>query len=173
MVEVKIEWNEKSLKEYCKFNIFGKTKRTLIAIMTLVLIYAVILTGCIMLFFAFNFSQGLILAAMLTVFWGAGALFLRSVMNSTVKKAMEENKDNPAQSVILGEHSVLVCQDGDPIGEIRWDKITGVYLNDKAEAVYINTKNDAVLILEKKNIVSGSMEELSKIAKEKQRELTK
>lgn len=173
MVEVKIEWSEKSLKEYCKFNIFRKTKRTLIAIVTLVLIYILILTACIVLFAAFNFSQGLILAAMITVFWGAGALFLRSIMNSMVQKAMEDNKDNPAESVVLGEHSILVCRDGNPVGEIRWEKITGVYFNDKAEAVYLNTKEGAVLMLEKKNIVSGSMEELSKIAKEKQRELTK
>lgn len=173
MVEVKIEWSEKSLKEYCKFNMFRKTKRVLILLLIMVFIYILLMTVCIAVSVTLKFYQILILAALITVFWGAGALFLHSVINSTVKKAMEDNKDNTHQSVILGEHSILVCQNGNPVGEIDWSVITGVFFNEKAESVYINTEKDAVLILEKKNIVSGSMEELNKIAREKQRELIK
>ena len=173
MVEVKIEWTEKNLKEYCMYNLFGKTKRILALVIMLIAIYLALVTGCIVLYFTYDFYQGLILAGMLTVFWAAGALFLRSVINSTVKKAVEENKDRPDQSVILGEHSVLICHGGDPVGEVKWDKITEVYFNDRAQTVYLNTGNDAVLMLEQKNIVSGTMEELREIVKEKRRETAK
>lgn len=173
MVELKIEWTEKNLKEYCMFNLFGKTKRILALVIMLIAIFLVLVTGCIVLYFAFDFYQGLILAGMLTVFWAAGALFLRSVVNGTIKKAIEENKNRLDQSVIVGEHSILICHSGTPVGEVKWDQITEVYFNDKAETVYLNTGNDAVLMLEKKNIVSGTMEELKKIAKEKRRETAK
>lgn len=173
MVEVKIDWTEENLKEYCKFNLFGKSKHSIILLIVLAVVYIVLVTGCVVLYVALNFYQSLILAAMLTVFFGAGALFLRSVMNSIVKKAMEENKDSHFERVIVGEHSIMVCQGGKPIGELMWDKVTGIYFNNKAETVYLNASDDAVLILEKKNIINGSMEELSKIAKEKQREHTK
>lgn len=173
MVEVKIDWTEKSLKEYCRFNIFGKTKKFSVLFLILAFLYVVLLAGCLTIFFAFKIYQSLLLAGMLTVFCIVGVLFFRSAINTAVKKAMEENSDGLAESVILGEHSILVCHDGNPVGEIKWDKITEIYLNDKAEAVYINTESGAALILSKENIVSGSMEELKKLTKEKQSEHTK
>lgn len=173
MVEVKIDWTEKSLKEYCKYNIFGKSKKISVLFSILIFLYVVLFTGCLILFFTFKIIQSLIPAAMLTLLLIGGVLFFRSAINAAVKKAMDENDNGLAENVILGEHSILVCHNGEPVGEIKWDKISEVCFNDKAEAVYINTESGAALILSKENIISGSMEELKKIAKEKQRECTK
>lgn len=173
MVEINTGLDEKSLKEYCRFN-FRRSKRNIILIAVLAVVYFTVLIGCFVLFFAFGYIRGMILAAVLSIFWGAGAMFLRSVLNTFARKAMEDNRDNTHESVILGESSILVCKNGEPIGEIKWEKITEIFFNDKAEAVYLSAaKEEAVLILEKKNIISGTMEELKRITEGKRREITK
>lgn len=173
MVEIKTGWSKESLKEYCKFKLFGKSKRNIILIVILGLIYLAVLTGCLVLFFAQGYTYLIIFAVLLTMLWGAGAFFIRSVMNTFVENAIKENEGDPSESIIVGESSILVCQSGEPAGEIKWDKITDIFFNDKAETIYLSAGENSVLILEKKNIVNGSMEELRKIAEGKKRECNK
>ncbi len=173
MVEVNTGWNEENLREYSEFNIFRKTKRTKILIFVLGAIDVLALAGGIVIFIITGFFQGFLLAGLLILFSVIWIFLMRAAINDFVKNSLKDNEDAVYESVMIEPSYITVCRQGKPEGRMSWDKINGIYYNGKADAFYLTAEENVLLILEKKNIVKGDMEELKKIACDKQKELPK
>ena len=173
MVEINTKWTEENLKEYTKFVTFSKGKFSKLVLVGLVVLYLVVVAGCLALFLVMKLTFALVMAILFTLFMIACGVFYAITLKDFVKATLKSGENEEFNSVLIGSDHIFICKDQQPIGELEWDKITKIYLNEKAGAVYLCTEENAVLILEFKNITNGTEQELREIVKEKYDKLSK
>ncbi|MDE6724472.1 MAG: hypothetical protein K2J79_02605 [Ruminiclostridium sp.] len=173
MVEINTKWTEKNLKEYTKFVTFSKGKFSKLVLVGLVVLYLVVVTGCLALFFVMELTFALVMAILFTCFMAACGVFYAITLRDFVKSTLKSSENEDFNSVLINSEHIFICKDQQPIGELEWDKITKIYLNEKVGAVYLCTEENAVLILEFKNITQGTEQELRETVKEKYDKLSK
>lgn len=173
MVEIKTKWTEENLKDYMRFNIFNKSKLNKYLFIALIVLYVLVVAGCITIYFVLDFSPALIMLLGFTVILAVSFLIYFFILKDFVKTTLKSNKNEVFDSVLLNSSTIIVCKDQQPIGELGWGKIAKIYINDKCGAVYLCTEENAILILEFKNIVGGTEQELIETVKEKNDKLSK
>lgn len=173
MVEIKTKWTEENLKEYTKYTTFVKGKLSKIMFIALLALYVIVVAGCIALYCMFKYTFALVMAIAFTCFLAACLIFFALTTRDFVKTTLKASENEEFDSVLINEDNIFICKDGQPIGELEWDKIAKIYNNEKAEAVYLCTAENAVLILEYKNIVSGTEKELKETAEKRYDKLSK
>lgn len=173
MVEIKSNWTEENLKEYARFTTFSKGGFSKFMIFALIVLYIVVVVGCLTIYFMMKLIFALIMLIIFTCFLAACGLFFVLTMKDFVKTALKSSENEDFDSVLINADNIFICKDQQPIGELDWDKITKIHINEKAGAVYLCTEENAVLILEFKNIVTGTEKELRETVKEKYGKLSK
>ncbi|HBH95307.1 MAG TPA: hypothetical protein DDX91_06105 [Ruminococcaceae bacterium] len=173
MVEIKTLWTEENLKEYTKYTTFVKGRLNKVMFIALLVLYAAVVGGCIALFCMFKFTFALVMAIAFTVLLAVCILFFALTVKDFVKTALKAGENEEFDSVLINEDNIFICKNGQPIGELEWDKITRIYTNEKAGAVYLCTAENAVLILEYKNIVGGTEKELKDTVEKRYDKLSK
>lgn len=173
MVEIKSVWTEENLKEYARYNTFSKGVFSRFMVIALIALYAVVVVGCLILYFMTELVFALIMPVIFTLFLVGCFLFLVSTMKEFVKNALKTGENEDFDSVLIDTDNIFICKEQQPIGQLDWDKITKIGINEKAGAVYLSTEENAVLILEFKNIVKGTEKELRETVKEKYDKLSK
>lgn len=171
MVELKIEWNEKNISEFVKYNMFARGRFQ----KAMTIIYAVCFAAVLVLGIAAYAVTGSWLYLLAS---GAAMLMLASyyifaaiTTKSLAKKIYTANKDSGINIIQISADDIIVCSDGKPVGRIPWDTIAEIAENKGV--VYMTSKDSALLLLEKKNITGGTAEELDEIIKVKNAELSK
>ena len=173
MVEINTRWTEENLKEYTKFVTFSKGKFSSLVLVGLVVLYILVVAGCIALFLVMKLTFALVMVILFTLFMIACGVFYAITLKDFVKATLKSGENEEFNSVLISSDHIFICKYQQPIGELEWDKITKIYLNEKAGAVYLCTEENAVLILEFKNITNGTEQELRETVKEKYDKLSK
>ncbi len=173
MVEINTKWTEENLKEYTRYVTFLKGKLSKLVLIGLVVLYLVVDAGCLALFLAMKLTFALVMAILFTCFMAACAVFFAITIRDFVKTTLKSSENEDFNGVLINSDHIFICKDQQPIGELEWDKITKIYINEKAGAVYLCTEENAVLILEFKNITNGTEKELREAVKEKYDKLSK
>lgn len=173
MVEIKTQWTEENLKEYTKYTAFVKGRLSRVMLIALLVLYVIVVSGCIALYCMFKYVFAIVMAIAFTVFLAACLLFFALTVRDFVKTNLKAGENEEFDSVLINEDNIFICKDGQPIGELEWDKIAKIYTNEKAGAVYLCTAENAVLILEYKNIVGGTEKELKETVEKRYDKLSK
>lgn len=167
MVEIKTDWTKENLTGYVVSNFFTKNGFMKLAAAAFAVCFVLIIASCLVSFFVLGNIAMLFLAIGVIVLVGGYGLFLFLTISKYVKKAIEANTGAEMDGVIITEDAIIVCNKGEPLGEILWEKITGIIFNDRKNTVYLSTDGGAVLILEYSKIVKGTEKELREIVKNK------
>lgn len=173
MVEIRTSWTEENLKEYYKYTIFSEKKLPKILLALLPVLYLAILVYCIIVFINMHFTAILVFAIVMTVIFAASAAIFVSMLKSIIKNTLKSNENSDFNKAVISRDAIILFKDEKPFGELDWDKIKKVTLNEKFSAVYLSTEENAVLILESKNILNGTWNTLKEIATEKNDKLSK
>ncbi|MDE7281226.1 MAG: hypothetical protein K2N36_05750 [Ruminiclostridium sp.] len=167
MVEINTRWTEENLKEYTKFIAFSKGKLSRLVLAGLAVLYLVVVAGCMALFLVMKLTFALVMAILFTLFMIACGVFYAITLKDFVKATLKSGENEEFNSVLISSDHILICKDQQPIGELDWDKIAKIFINEKAGAIYLCTEENAVLILEFRNITKGTEQELREAVKEK------
>ncbi len=173
MVEVKTQWTEENLKEYTKYVAFSKGQLNKLIFIIISVIYVIVAAGCIAIYCIFQYTFALVMAIAFTCFMALCVVFFILTIRGFVKSTLNSSENEEFDSVLINDEHIFICKEQQPIGELDWNKITKIYINDKAGAVYLCTEENAVLLLEFKNITGGTEKELREIVKEKYDKLSK
>lgn len=166
MVEIKTEWTADNLKKYAEFVFFRKNKFAKVMLIIFPLVFIALVIGCLAIFFLMKLFFGLIMAAVLVLFSGICFVFLRFAINEFVKNALETNGASDFDSALLSGEAIFICKNGEPVGQLSFERLASIDFDERAGAVYLSTVENAVLILEFKNIIKGSKQELTKAVKD-------
>lgn len=173
MVEIKTKWTEENLKDYTRFIIFNKSKLNKYLYIAMLVLYVLILAGCLTVYFAMHFDFALIMLLGFTFFLAVCILIYAFILKDFVKTTLKSNENEAFDSVLINSNNIFICKDQQPIGELDWEQIVKIYINEKCGAVYLCTQENAILILEYKNITGGTQQELIETVKEKNDKLSK
>lgn len=174
MIVLKTDWTKENLKKYILFTSFFGNKMTRALLIGFFLCFVMILGTCIAMFFMLDMPLFLILAGVIVLFCAATVLYFSYTIKKNIQSALSGNQgDSETDGLMITEEKILVCKNGEPVGEIGWDKITSINFNDKDGAAYLLSDGGAVLILEYKNITAGTEKELKELLQIKNVKLPK
>lgn len=161
MIEIKTDWSEENLKKYIMYKFLFSNKFTIAAMAVFGICFAAIAASCITMFAMTESAVFLVMAGAVAVLAAGTVIFFIVKVNKNVKASADMGKESSEnESVILTEDKITVCKNQVPYGEMSWDKISSIDLNEKGKTAYLSTEEGAVLILEYKNIVVGAEKEL-------------
>ncbi|MCM1488801.1 MAG: hypothetical protein NC203_10595 [Firmicutes bacterium] len=173
MVEIKTSWTEENLSEYYKYTIFSSKKLPKILLAVLPIMYLAIVAYCLAVFIRMKYTLTLVFALVMTLIFAVSVIIFFSMTKSIIRNALKANEDSDFNRAMVDKDAIILLKDEKPLGELEWDKIKTISLNEKFSAVYLSTDEDALLILESKNIINGSWDSLKEIVREKNDKLSK
>lgn len=173
MVEIKTSWTEENLKEYYKYTFFTQKVLPKILLVILPILYLVIVAYCVIVYINLNFTFTLIFAIVMTVVFALSGLIFVYMLKSIVKNTLKANENSEFNRAVISKDAIILFNNEKPYGELDWEKIKKISVNEKYSAVYLSTEENAVLILESKNIINGTWDLLKEIAAEKNDKLPK
>lgn len=173
MVEIKTLWTEENLWQYYKYMIFSEKMLPKILLAVLPILYLVIVIYCLIVYINMQFLLTLVLAIVMTVIFALSAIIFIFMIKSIIKTTLKANENSNFNKAFISKDSIILFKDEKPLGELDWEKIKKISVNDKFSAVYLSTDENAVLILESKNIINGTWDTLKEIAAEKNDKLSK
>lgn len=173
MVEIKTSWTEENLKEYYKYTFFAQKVLPKALLVILPVLYLIIVIYCIIVYINMQFVFTLIFAIVMTVVFALSGLLFVYMLKSIIKNTLKANENSEFNRAVISKDTIILFKDEKPYGELDWEKIKKISVNEKYSAVYLSTEENAVLILESKNIINGTWDSLKEIAKEKNDKLPK
>ena len=173
MTEINVRWTMENIWEFVKFNSFRKNRTIKITFVLLICCYGLILGLCLASFIVLNNLAMLVVAAALTLLVAGYAFVFYRMLKKYAKRFYEANGDDENTNVRFSDELILVLKNGEPIGQLSWSAVGGIYFNDEKGAAYIMTRENALGLAEYSQIVSGTKEELKKLLEAKDAELSK
>lgn len=171
MVEIKVEWTEKNVKEFVKYTMFTKGKAQKILTIAYAVCFLLVFIFGVIAYFVLSSPMFLIASGAALLLLAAYFLFMELTASKLAKSLYNANKDSDMNIVQLSAEDIIVCRDHTPVGRIPWATIAQI--DQHKNAVYLTSSENALLLLEKERITGGTAEELEEIIKVKNAELSK